>query len=118
VLLVDDDDGVRFVAAAALRALGHEVLEAANAAAAEALAHAEGLGGIGLLVTDVSMPGASGPELAERLRAERPDLPVVFLTGHAGAADLGDAPVLRKPFSGQDLARETARALAGGGGGG
>ncbi len=113
VLLVDDDEGVRFVTAEALRALGHEVLEAASAAAAEALAHAEGLLTIGLLLTDVAMPGASGPELVARLRAERPDLPVIYLTGHAGGAELGDAPVLRKPFTGEDLAREAARALAG-----
>jgi CheY-like chemotaxis protein len=103
ILVVDDDDSVRPVTAALLRDLGYRVIEAPSAEAAEALMHAETE--IDMLVTDVVMPGAPGHVLARRLRAERPGLPVLYITGHAGSARLDDAPVLRKPFTDAALAR-------------
>jgi CheY-like chemotaxis protein len=60
---------------------------------------------VDLLLTEVAMPGASGPELAARLLAERPDLRVLFVTGEAVDAELGGDAVLRKTFTGVELER-------------
>lgn len=108
--MVDDDDAVRLVAATMLRQFGYRVVEASSAEAAEALGAAEDKE-IDMLVTDVVMGGANGPMLAARLRADRPDLPVLYITGHAYGAGLGDAPVLRKPFTEADLARAVLQGL-------
>ena len=109
VLVVDDDDQVRPVTAGFLRELGYAVIEAANAEAAEVLAHAAG--NVDLLVTDVVMPGADGPALAARLRAEWPDLPVLFITGHADRSRLEGEPVLAKPFTSAELGRRVLACL-------
>jgi PAS domain S-box-containing protein len=111
ILVVDDDDGVRPVTADVLRGLGYDVVEAASAEAAEALALAEGAAPVDMLVTDVVMGGAPGPVLAARLRAERPGLPVLYITGYPGRHDVSDAPVLRKPFTDADLAEAVLRGL-------
>ena len=64
------------------------------------------------------MAGMDGYELAARLRAERPALPVVFMTGYGDgdsrrrASAVGDSPVLQKPFAPEDLLRLAAEALA------
>lgn len=104
LLLADDDASVRQVTAALLRDLGYRVIEAPSAESAEALAVAEGR--VDMLLTDVVMPGVSGPVLAQRLRAEWPSLPVLYLTGYGDGLDASDAPVLRKPFT--DTALEAA----------
>ena len=96
ILLAEDDEQVRAMTAALLRELGYTVAEAASAEAAAALVHT--LARCDMLVTDVSMPGVDGPTLARRLRAERPDLPVLFLTAHSPGAEQPPGPVLRKPF--------------------
>ena len=61
------------------------------------------------------LPGASGPELAKKLRAERPALRVIYITGwheHSALADVPDgALLLRKPFDLSELARTVASAL-------
>ena len=58
---------------------------------------------IALVISDVLMPGQTGPELAHSLRADYPDLPVLFVTGFAGdiasAEAFGGHAVLRKPFT-------------------
>jgi|GEM_PF-265319 len=109
ILLVDDDDAVRPFTAGLLRELGYRVIEAASAETAEALA--PGGQGIDMLVTDIIMPGAPGHVLAARLRQERADLPVLFITGYGGDAVLGDAPVLLKPFTEMALARAVRHGL-------
>ena len=103
LLVVDDDDGVRPVTGGFLRELGYRVIEAASAEAAEVLAHTGDA--VDMLVTDIVMPGAHGHILATRLRAERPALPVLFITGYGHGALLGDTPVLSKPFTEAALAR-------------
>ena len=104
ILLVDDDEQVRTVTATFLRDLGYTVIEAGTAESAYALATT--LGALDLVVTDVVMPGADGPTLAARLRADLPDLPIVFVTGRAPDPDaLRGETVLRKPFKARDLAR-------------
>ena len=101
VLLVEDDDQVRPVTAGFLRELGYTVAEAANAEAAGALVHT--LERLDLVVTDVAMPGADGPTLAARLRAERPGLPFLFVTGHPPGPALAGEAVLRKPYTGAEF---------------
>lgn len=73
---------------------------------------------IDLLLTDMVMPGLSGPALAAQLVASRPSLRVLFITGYAVEAierrgDLADASgLLEKPFSGDQLARKVRDVLA------
>ncbi|MBX9700497.1 MAG: response regulator, partial [Acetobacteraceae bacterium] len=104
ILLVEDDPSVRPVTASFLRDLGYHVIEAAGAAEAHALAVAMEEA-IDLVVTDVMMPGEDGAGLATRLRRDRPDLPVLFITGHAERDRLPPgAAVLGKPFTQEALA--------------
>ncbi len=80
LLLVEDEPSIRDGLAEILSLLGHDVT--AVASAEEALA-AEG--SYDLLLTDLSLPGMSGAELAERLRAHQPALAVVMMSGYAPA---------------------------------
>jgi CheY-like chemotaxis protein len=102
VLLVEDEDAVRRLAARSLTRAGYHVLEAATPSAARALfeQHASE---ISLLLTDVVMPEMRGPALAELFLAIRPELPVVFMSEYApldGSEELAaQAPFLAKPFS-------------------
>ena len=81
ILLVEDEEVIRIMLVEILTHQGYTVLDAGLATAALALAekHASQ---IALLVTDMSMPGMNGWELAKRLRASRPTLPVLFISGH------------------------------------
>jgi PAS domain S-box-containing protein len=103
LLLVDQDDQLRQIMAGYLRAQGYRVIEAPNAEAAVVLSHS--IETLDLLLTDVTAPGASGPDLAARLRADRPVLPVLFMTAGADEAGPGGETVLRKPFTGVELER-------------
>lgn len=101
ILLVEDEDAVRHAARRILAGVGYEVLEAANGQAALSVSAACERK-IDLLLTDMVMPGMSGRELSTRLRASRPELRVMYMSGYAeGIAprdgDL-DAPLLAKPF--------------------
>ena len=82
VLLVEDEEPVRTTARRVLERAGFGVREAADGAAALALWEAE-RDAVALVLTDVRMPGMTGDALAARLWAERPDLPVLFMTGYA-----------------------------------
>jgi len=118
VLLVEDDDGVRHLTAHHLVASGYTVLEAPDAVTAlDAFQdHPEP---VHLLLTDMVMPGLSGRELAERLRARRPGIRVLFMSGYPdvaeAAADEGAGAVLiTKPFDRARLLSAVRRALDGG----
>jgi len=108
LLLVEDDAAVRRAAERILQVAGYHVLTAASGD--EALGIAERHAGeIRLLLTDVVMPGMSGPEVAERLRQSRPSLEILFTSGytdnaivHHGVLDAG-THFLTKPFSVTDL---------------
>ena len=69
------------------------------------------------LITDVRMPGMDGIELQRRVRLERPELPIIFITAHYGdeirrrALGGGAVEFLYKPFDGEDLLRAIDRAL-------
>ena len=107
VLVVEDRDVVRDLARALLESSGFTVT--AVAGAREALAAVGESAPFDLLLTDVVMPEMSGPELAEQLRAGRPELPVVYMSGYTddvlGADELArDATsFLRKPFGSAEL---------------
>ncbi len=116
ILLVEDDDPVRDLSRQVLENLGYCVLEARHAG--EALIVVERHPDeIDLLVTDVMMPHMNGVELAERVRPLRPDMQVLFVSGHAAGVALpreitGDAGhFLKKPFTPNVLARAVRRLL-------
>jgi PAS domain S-box-containing protein len=103
VLLVEDEPVIRRLVAEMLSRQGYQVLVAADASAAIELS--ESSPAIDLLVTDVVMPGLSGPELAARLGAEH----VLFISGYPADVIAGngsvpeDATILQKPFSAVEL---------------
>lgn len=115
VLLVEDDALVRMFVMDLLDDLGFEVVESWDATSAFA---ALSTGGFDVLVTDVTLPGRSGPEIAAEARRAHPALPVVFTTGHADfawKAPVGNGPVavLAKPFEGTAFAAAFHRLLPG-----
>jgi DNA-binding NtrC family response regulator len=86
------------VAGTILRRAGYQVLEARTPA--EAIRYADGDERVDLLLTDVVMPGLTGPELAHRLVEKRPSLRVICMSGYTDGvsdAELGRWPLLRKP---------------------
>lgn len=108
-LVVEDDPEVREIVATMLRDLGYHVVEAERLSEAMAVTEAEGRQ-IHLLVTDVVMPDLSGPELADRIRRDVPDLKVLFMSGYndddvSDQLARSDAAFVRKPFSQLTLAR-------------
>ncbi|HXU44421.1 MAG TPA: ATP-binding protein [Thermoanaerobaculia bacterium] len=113
VLLVEDEEKVREVVRRILAARGYLVLEAGSGAAALELA-ASFAGPIDLLLTDLTMPGLKGTELAAQLLEVRPDLRVLYMSGFRDEAQPAGTPTppwLQKPFSSQVLARTVRAAL-------
>ena len=115
VLLVEDETVVRQLVAEILETSGYTVLQAADGPSALELARRHS-GEISLLLTDVVMPGMSGPEVAQSVTAMRPGLLVLYMSGytdsqigHHGVLEPGIA-FLQKPFSTDDLTRKV-RAL-------
>lgn len=115
VWIVDDDRSVRFVLAAALGEAGFRVTAFADAAEVlDALAAGRAPD---LLLTDVRMPGDSGLVLLDRLKAQRPTLPVIVMSAHtdvastAGAFRGGAQEFLSKPFDMDDAVALVRRAL-------
>jgi PAS domain S-box-containing protein len=103
VLLVDDEELVRMTTSDMLVDLGFEVVEASSGEEALELLQ-RGLAP-DLLLTDHLMPGVNGADLARRARADRPDLPVLIVSGYAEAEGLAtDLPGLTKPFRNAELA--------------
>jgi two-component system cell cycle sensor histidine kinase/response regulator CckA len=104
VLLVEDEKGVRELAREYLQMIGYRVIEAENGHTALELAAMHN-GKIHLLMTDVVMPGISGRELSERVKAVRPDIRVLFMSGYTDQAVVhhgileSDAVLLQKPFT-------------------
>jgi CheY-like chemotaxis protein len=110
VLLVEDDDAVRRVARRALEGAGYTVLQAGNGTDAIKIA-AEYQGEIHLILTDVVMPGMSGPACVERITMTRPNVPAVYISGYADDI-LEEHGVIartrrfvRKPFTPGELTR-------------
>jgi CheY-like chemotaxis protein len=115
ILVVEDDEDVREFAVRVLRDSGYQVLEAVNGGVALVLLEQDLP--IELLFTDIVMPGEpDGIGLAERAKAMRPGLRVLYATGFAGSARLNEhsihGKVLSKPYRPQQLAHEVERLLA------
>jgi CheY-like chemotaxis protein len=117
VLVVDDEALVRMVAVETLEDLGYRVLEADDSPSALRLLASDVA--IDLLVTDVGLPnGMNGRQLADAARVNRPDLPVLFVTGYAenavlnhGQLDVG-MHIMTKPFLTDALARRVEQLLS------
>jgi PAS domain S-box-containing protein len=110
ILFVEDDDMVRNMVTAVLDQYGYQVIEAENAAAAMNIC--EGRERIDLMITDVVMPGTSGPELVRQIGTMHPDMKVLYISGytddaivHHGVLD-ENIPFLQKPFTPQTLAQK------------
>ena len=111
IMLVEDEPSIRRLLGTTLRRSGYEVLEAANGqeAIASFAAHRDA---VSLLITDVRMPQMTGPELIRTLRASKPDLKVLCISGCVATvpAELAaEVSVLQKPFSRQELIAEVGR---------
>jgi len=116
ILLVEDEHAIRELVRKVLAGYGYHVLEAADAA--HALETAERHPGpIDLLISDIVMPRMSGPELAERLAARRPETRVLYMSGFSNRPISGfSSPgprvmLLHKPFTPDRLARKVRECL-------
>jgi two-component system cell cycle sensor histidine kinase/response regulator CckA len=115
ILVVEDNDAVRELALHALRTRGYQVLEASSAE--QAIELVAGGARPQLLLTDVVMPGLSGPNLAARLLQQNPRLRVLYMSGYSEDAAAahgtfwGGVPLLQKPFTASQLAERVRLAL-------
>jgi two-component system cell cycle sensor histidine kinase/response regulator CckA len=116
ILVAEDEPAVRNLARRILESQGYEVMVASDAEEAISVSRAF-TGRIHLLLTDVIMPGMSGPQLADRLAAERTDSRVLFMSGytdtaisHHGVLEPG-IWYLQKPFSPVGLAEKVREVL-------
>ncbi|MGD0500110.1 MAG: ATP-binding protein [Bryobacteraceae bacterium] len=116
ILLVEDDPAVRELSARMLKRMGYHAITASSGAEALEIA-ASHAGEIALLLTDVVMPHMNGAQLAAELRASRPDVRIVYVSGytentasHLGVLEAG-ARFLAKPFTREALARTLRESL-------
>jgi signal transduction histidine kinase/CheY-like chemotaxis protein len=113
ILVVEDQEQLRKMVVRVLRSYGYRVLDAANPG--QALLHSERAGSIHLLLTDIVMPGMSGPELAGRIKPLRPAMEIVFMSGYSELAITGRLELtgsyLPKPFSPEALATKVRGVL-------
>ncbi len=113
ILVVEDEPSVREVVRRILAMqCRYRVLVAKHADEAQEIFSTQ-TAGVDLLLTDVVMPGRSGPELYARLAEECPSLRVLFMSGYAFDDNLGDAPALSKPFSAEVLLKKVSEVLRG-----
>ena len=116
VLLIEDDAVVRQLTARILRRQGYKVLVATQANEAVQLA-ADHTTRIDLFLSDVVMPGESGPSVIERLAAVRPSTKVLFVSGYPGddisrrGVDEASFRFLAKPYSSEQLAQRVRQVL-------
>jgi PAS domain S-box-containing protein len=108
LMLVEDDESVRTYLARLLEAQGYCVLAAGQQAEALSIAGATA-GQIHLVITDVLMPGGTGPDLVRALDQIRPGIPALYISGYAGDGAerqepfARDSHFLQKPFTTADL---------------
>ena len=117
ILLVEDEASVRGFLREVLTDSGYSVLQAADADEAYALFQTQN-GALDLILTDVVMPGESGPELVRRIAKQRTDIKVIYMSGYSEAAVRregrldDDAFLLEKPFTIAELTRVVRGALS------
>jgi signal transduction histidine kinase/CheY-like chemotaxis protein len=113
ILVVEDDPRVLNATVSALNELGHRTIACSNPDQAAALMAANP--DVRLIISDVVMPGISGPELIAQLHPVYPHVGILFVTGYAGEVEEADAfgghDVLRKPFTIGALEAAVAAAL-------
>ncbi|WP_448663818.1 ATP-binding protein [Sphingomonas sp. CJ20] len=112
ILVVEDDSRVLAATVSALEELGHRPTPCADPA--EAVGLVESLGALDLILSDVLMPGQTGPEMIAALGERIAGVAVLFVTGYAGESDADmfcGRPVLRKPFTIAALARAIDEAV-------
>lgn len=114
VAFVDDDEALRAANGQALQLAGYEVLAFSSAGRALAAITPDFAG---VVVTDIRMPGMDGRQLFRRVQEQDPDLPVIFITGHADIAEAvqalhdGAYDFVAKPYPKERLLQSVARAL-------
>ena len=118
VLIVDDEPTIRMLVAEVLEELGYTALEAADGGSALQLLQSNAR--IDLLITDVGLPGAmNGRQVADAARVARPGMKVLFITGYAENAVVGNGQLeqgmelVTKPFSMETLAVRLKDMLSG-----
>ena len=116
VLVVDDEEDLREAMRRMLERRGFATLTAADPAEAEAVCRDHG-GTIDLLLTDLTLPGASGGDLARTATSMRPDLRVLYISGLPKEVAVGrglvaeEASLVQKPFTSDRLAEAVRRVL-------
>ena len=117
VLVVDDEESIRLVVRRILEGSGYQITEATNGL--EGIALLESGTPLDLLMADIDMPELSGDEMAVRIRKSRPDLKVLYVTGHIDKL-MDERPLLwdceaflEKPFSAEGLLEAVALILYG-----
>jgi CheY-like chemotaxis protein len=117
ILVVDDDPGVRAVAARVLERAGYRVLQAGEGGEALQVARAHA-GPLHLVLTDVVMPGMSGRELGQRMSEERPDTRLLYMSAYTEdevilrGLRVAEVSFLSKPFTLDGLQSAVREALA------
>jgi PAS domain S-box-containing protein len=111
VLVVDDEATVRMLVTETLEDLGYAAIEAVDGPSGLAILQSDAR--IDLLVTDVGLPGLNGRQLADAARQSRPNLKILFMTGYAHNAAIGNGAalgsgmeIMTKPFALDDLAKK------------
>jgi PAS domain S-box-containing protein len=116
ILIVDDEARVRRLVGTILRARGYNVLESGDCSQAIEIARKHA-GSIDLLIADLLLPDVNGIAMADRLTKVRPGVPVLWMSGYAGAEMICQAsenqqcPFLQKPFTSHELASMVRQAL-------
>lgn len=117
ILIVDDEDNIRFTLVKTLQAEGHETFEASDGEFAQDILDKHD---VDLVITDILMPNREGLETIKMLRESRPEIRIIAMSGGGrlhntnflkAAKQFGADLVLKKPFSMADLRNEVAEIL-------
>ncbi len=116
ILLVEDDEALRYLILNILKGYGYQILIASNGLEAINICKESG-SSVHLLLTDIIMPMMNGRELADHIRSFQPELKVMYMSGYTGESIHqqgvleSDAPYIQKPFSPTELASKIRRIL-------
>ncbi len=108
MLVVEDEAAVRLFCCTVLRRFGYHVLEAANSTDALDTLQQET---VGLVLTDITMPGMNGKDMVKRIdREQQPHLRVLYMSGYTENLEAG-MDFIEKPFTSADLLKRVRAAL-------